>query len=62
VIILGAMGAVLGTVLYDYLVSQFGHPYRYKIIFGMVATVLGIADVVFAVFVWTNNLGDGFRD
>lgn len=61
-IIISMASAILGTILYDYLVSNFGHEIRFQIIFGTGGGLMGFAAVVFAFIVWTNNMGSGIKD
>ncbi len=54
--------SVFMTILYDSLVKLYGHEDRFCVIFGVGGAVIGCAVILFAMAIWTNNFGEGFKD
>lgn len=62
VIVFSMIGAIIGTLLYDYCVKTFGHEDRFSIIFGVGGGLLAICSICIAISFWTNHFGEGFND
>lgn len=59
VIVIGLIVAVLMTILYDFIVSKYGHEVRFQWIFGLSGGVCALFNVFLALYYYTDNFGEG---
>lgn len=52
---------IAGTFLLDYLERFTQHTERLELVFGIAGAVMGFASVMAAIFMYTNNMGNGFK-
>lgn len=62
VIISSMIMASLMTFVFDWCVKNIGHELRFEIIFGIGGSLIGFAYFILAICIYTNNMGDGFRE
>lgn len=62
VILIGIISSVIMTIFCDTIIERFGHADKYIFIFSVGGFIIGIATLIFSIVIWTNNMGDGFKD
>ncbi len=62
IILMGTMGAIGMSFIYSWFINKFPlQETRFNYIFGISGGILALSTIVSSLLVYTNNLGDGFK-